>query len=428
MVSRLHRLLSKLQPKQLKELKEGVQAVRIGPLSANKIYYITTHPDSSSSDRNVILWNDILVVFPNAAFIQHDVRVLPFLKGKDLKDLEPRRITAIPDAILEVVLQDTVVTVATIGTRAIQPNLKTELDTTVDMSTPTNWTLHPTMQPSKTEIEEIDDHAHPKLMPNSNNNSGINDTNGITQAHPTVSSNLLSTPKLLNGKNNSDIRTTSQPSLLVSGRHSVKNEGINLVHNQHEDHQAPMDQSLTKTINGNLNTQMKIAQQNGAGQGAPHGFPKALQGYLKAAEQGNPDAQCYIGYMYERGQEVPKDDVSAMNWYLKSANQGNAPAQINIGFMFERGQGIKQDYLKAFEWYLKAAHQGLPQAQANIGFMYEYGQGTQKDYVKATEWYKRAADQGSTAAQMGLKRLTKNNLALSSGEMHEEYKEQNRFL
>ncbi|KAF9338952.1 hypothetical protein BGZ91_007482, partial [Linnemannia elongata] len=77
----LQRLLSKLKPKQP---QEGVQPVRVGPLGSNKIIYITTHYDPVS-DKSVILWNDILVVYPNALFIQQDSRVLPFLKGRDFQ-------------------------------------------------------------------------------------------------------------------------------------------------------------------------------------------------------------------------------------------------------------------------------------------------------------------------------------------------------
>lgn len=83
MPSGLQRLLSKIKPPKQPQ-KEGVQPVRVGPLGSNKIIYITTHFDPVS-DKSVILWSDILVVYPNAQFIQQDSRVLPFLKGRDFQ-------------------------------------------------------------------------------------------------------------------------------------------------------------------------------------------------------------------------------------------------------------------------------------------------------------------------------------------------------
>ncbi|KAF9343093.1 hypothetical protein BGX26_006274, partial [Mortierella sp. AD094] len=56
----------------------------------------------------------------------------------------------------------------------------------------------------------------------------------------------------------------------------------------------------------------------------------------------------------------------AMEWYLKAANQGNAVALNNLGEMYQYGKGVPQDYSKAMEWYLKAAKQGHASAQYKI--------------------------------------------------------------
>ena len=82
MASRIHKFFSKFQSK---EPRQGVQAVRAGPIGLNNIYHITTHFDTSSG-KNIVLWGDILVVYRNALFIQHDSRVLPFLKWKDFNE------------------------------------------------------------------------------------------------------------------------------------------------------------------------------------------------------------------------------------------------------------------------------------------------------------------------------------------------------
>jgi uncharacterized protein len=90
--------------------------------------------------------------------------------------------------------------------------------------------------------------------------------------------------------------------------------------------------------------------------------------------------------MYQNGQGVLQDYHKAMEFYVKSANQEDANAQFNIGifsfhsniilatddliwtgFMYKNGQGVPQDYHKAMEFYLKSANQGNAFAQNNIG-------------------------------------------------------------
>ncbi len=89
--------------------------------------------------------------------------------------------------------------------------------------------------------------------------------------------------------------------------------------------------------------------------------------------------------MYHNGMGVQQDYHKAMEYYLKSANQGHAGAQSNIGthsfyfnyqpftnlywsgVLYDNGKGVQQDYHKAMEYYLKAANQGHAIAQFNIG-------------------------------------------------------------
>jgi hypothetical protein len=62
--------------------KEGVQVVRLA--SRNKIVHVATHFDEGAN-KDIVLWEDILVVFRDAAYVQHGQRVVPFLKGNDFK-------------------------------------------------------------------------------------------------------------------------------------------------------------------------------------------------------------------------------------------------------------------------------------------------------------------------------------------------------
>ncbi|KAK5809856.1 hypothetical protein F5H01DRAFT_381255 [Linnemannia elongata] len=407
MPSGLQRLLSKLKPKQP---QEGVQPVRVGPLGSNKIIYITTHYDPIS-DKSVILWNDILVVYPNALFIQQDSRVLPFLKGRDFQYLEPRRIAAIPAVILEVIVDNP--TTTTIRPDYTSPKSDIGSTTTSAATTITDHYFNNNntnidkarTEHLKTEIEEPDD-THPKPA---NTTHTYTHAGGATAPQTQISSDAYSNPIT---KSSSSLPPGSQHAAVVAAQTPIKPSRLSDTsppppappskngYTVDQTHSKPsaMDWVLDKANQGNAEAQVEVARRYGTGQGVPQNFEKALEWYIKAAHQGNINAQCCVGFMYERGQGVPRDEDKAMSWYLKAALQGNPPAQVNIGFMYERAQ----KYSKAIDWYHKAAVQGFPQAQTNLGFLYEHGQGTVQSYPKAIEWYLKAAEQGTVAAQMNL--------------------------
>jgi hypothetical protein len=64
--------------------------------------------------------------------------------------------------------------------------------------------------------------------------------------------------------------------------------------------------------------------------------------------------------MYERGEGVPIDYAKAMEWYLKAANQNDPQAvlgQIIVGQLYEKGgPGVGQDYAQAYKWFDIAAN------------------------------------------------------------------------
>jgi hypothetical protein len=48
----------------------------------DEIYHVDTHPDSETQ-KEIVLWDDILQAFKHAEQVRHKTRVVPFLKGKD---------------------------------------------------------------------------------------------------------------------------------------------------------------------------------------------------------------------------------------------------------------------------------------------------------------------------------------------------------
>lgn len=72
--------------------QEHVQAIRsvdksirpnaVTPATPDEIYYVDTHPDPETQ-KEIVLWDDILQAFDNAVQVRHRARVVPFLKGRD---------------------------------------------------------------------------------------------------------------------------------------------------------------------------------------------------------------------------------------------------------------------------------------------------------------------------------------------------------
>ncbi|KAG0371630.1 hypothetical protein BGX24_001407, partial [Mortierella sp. AD032] len=95
--------------------EELTQAVRIiqkdQPLSSipspgpDDIFYLDCHIDPTI-EKPFILWEDILQAFQDVVQVRYEARILPFMKGPDFRTLEPRRIAAIPDTVLDIVVSD----------------------------------------------------------------------------------------------------------------------------------------------------------------------------------------------------------------------------------------------------------------------------------------------------------------------------------
>lgn len=70
------------------ETQNDVQIIRHA--GTNRIVHITTH-QNLSSETKIVLWSDVTRVFRNALYLQHGLRVLPFLKGNDFTEYVLRR-------------------------------------------------------------------------------------------------------------------------------------------------------------------------------------------------------------------------------------------------------------------------------------------------------------------------------------------------
>ena len=84
----------------------------------------------------------------------------------------------------------------------------------------------------------------------------------------------------------------------------------------------------------------------------------------KSGGSGIRKGQYNLGIMYEYGQTVEEDHAKAMQLYLKAAEQGEAAAQFAIGLMYDKGTGVDKDPTQAYKWW-QIAGDGHPHAIHN---------------------------------------------------------------
>ncbi|KAK3817139.1 MAG: hypothetical protein JOS17DRAFT_758398 [Linnemannia elongata] len=304
--------------------QERVQALRplysrshrfsISSVPPSDVVYITSHSDTITG-KDIVLWEDILSVFKHASYVRHEAKALSFLKGNDFRTLEPRRILAAPNSILEVVIEG-------------QPGLP-ELDAF-------NPTPSPLLRLNKRSPE-----YHPSTK------------------HRPVS---MSRAPQLNGNNNSNRSSYN------STNSDHYRELPRVPHGQAED----ITEIFTRAILGDTSAQISIAELYKEGEEVPQDYERAMEWYLQAANQGDPTAQWNIGSLFHHGLGVSENFLKAMAWYRKAARQGYAGAQYSIARMFEYGHGVPKDESKAVEWYFKAAENGHVPAQQYLRYRREH--------------------------------------------------------
>ncbi|KAF9932234.1 hypothetical protein FBU30_008656 [Linnemannia zychae] len=263
---------------------------------------------------DVVLWDDILAVFKHASFVRHETKALPFLKDKELRILEPRRILAVPNSILEVVIEG-------------QPGFP-ELDA-----------FNPTPSPLR-------DLTHRR----SGNSSTRGNLLALSRAPSSSSSDKCDSISI----------SISSNSILKDSSHSS--------HNQTED----IADVFTRAASGDASAQISIAELYREGEEAPQDYERAMEWYMEAANQGDPIAQWNVGSLLYHGLGVKQDFLKAMTWYLKAARQGYSAAQYSIARLYECGQGVRKDEAKALEWYFRAAENGYVPAQQYLRFRREH--------------------------------------------------------
>ena len=80
-------------------------------------------------------------------------------------------------------------------------------------------------------------------------------------------------------------------------------------------------------------------------------YQDALQQWGPLAEQGHPIAQFNVAMLYHSGSGVSMDESKAVEWYIKSADNGYYKAQEYLAVGYSEGWfGLPRDGKKAAYW------------------------------------------------------------------------------
>ena len=117
-------------------------------------------------------------------------------------------------------------------------------------------------------------------------------------------------------------------------------------------------------------------------------YKKALEWYMKAAEQGDENAQYKVRQIYFKIQDYD----NLLKWCKKGIEQNQTNAKYTMGLIFLKGYGVEKNILKAKEWYEKAAEDNDVSTQYQLGRLYFDKNELQNDYKKAFYWTEKAAE------------------------------------
>ncbi|KAF9156118.1 hypothetical protein BG015_007160 [Linnemannia schmuckeri] len=381
---------------------------------------ISTHPDPSStsspSGKTILLWSDVLMVFPAASYLQHKTKALPFLKGASFKTLEPLRVAAVPGDVLDVVLRaggssgsggDGLTQRATRPLAPLATPLQTQPLVMNVTSTPhTVPVAAPLIATSAADSAARRNPVYGDELEAMENYSHIDGPNTSARGPQLLSDTVNDNTQVSTHVPRQDISSSAdsnleEPTISFTPRRTTTNANAKASEKRPNNIQASSGSTRQLAEQGNAQAQYQIAQQYELGQGVPQDHTLALEWHLKSAEQGLADAQFSVGTLYRQfhvlAPGVPRDYRKAMDWFLKAAAQGHAAAQHSIGRMYECGEGVLKSDVIAAGWYRKAGEAGSIAAAMMVGYWYKIGTGgLPKDSKRSLQWYIKAAENGGS--------------------------------
>ncbi|KAF9902552.1 hypothetical protein EC991_004804 [Linnemannia zychae] len=422
---------------------EGVQVVRLA--SRNKIVHVATHFDESvgASGKEIVLWDDILIVFRDAVYLQHGQRVVPFLKGGDFKNLVPWRIAAIPGAILDVIVAREEEQPDTTGgagiVRGVSPLPPLSASTSPPVSITSSQSL---VAPQDRDPDAPPKRIAPPLIPkrpvqtatviltppnSSSSSSFSHSTSGVLtggQANTGRGPEYGLPEEAMAGFGHFDLPPEFLANLAAgrSGSAIVSVEaGGRAPHvGDFGAEESPL-MTRAEAVVESEGPLPKEPQQQYYQQAQtltqPRGAPQIQTTSSSSTTEPLSSSETSLGTKGNDNKPAVVVDAEVLQTMISNARAGDTAQQIALGDMYREWK----DYSKAMEWYLIAASpratevdgkrttkEGDVRAQYNVGFMYNYGEGVGRNFRVAVEWYDRAAKQGDGLAEYKAEKLRRD--------------------
>jgi len=129
-----------------------------------------------------------------------------------------------------------------------------------------------------------------------------------------------------------------------------------------------------------------------------------VQWILTAIEQDIDSALYQAGCMYENGYYVTQDYQAAIGYFNKAASLGHLDSKYELALCYEKGKGVDKDEAKAIQMYIEVLNHDKDHADAlnQLGMMYIDGRGVEKNEEEGVTMLYRAVEHGNQRAEINL--------------------------
>lgn len=122
---------------------------------------------------------------------------------------------------------------------------------------------------------------------------------------------------------------------------------------------------------------------------------------IQMADKGDPIMQFRAGLIYEGGHGVEVDFKKALDYYLKAANNGHIESNYNIAIMYTRSRiDMKEDIETAIKYFTIASDNGFEASSLALALIYITGYKVEEDITKGTKLLKKISKTNETAKKL----------------------------
>ncbi|KAF9551440.1 hypothetical protein EC957_008109 [Mortierella hygrophila] len=294
--------------------EEPLQTVR--PVHKNNLFptlhapvaHVVINSDPSNG-KKIILWEDILQAFKDASHPRHGTKILSFLKGCDFRCLEPLRFNAVPNGIIDIVVDGQF-------TSTDPPPVQSTFDEIASQAS-----QYPKYDPLDSLRPPNAPRGSRRLSSSSAYSYEI--PNYRTMPTPAFWNQMRAPTQYTRVPHHQPLATPSHPPI-------SRPPPSRPLTSRPAPTPKPRPRMDVKEAFRRIILHIDLVALEEKGEGTPEEFTKALECYLKAVCRGHGHAYLSVGELFAQGEDVVLDESRAFKWYLEAAYQGNAVAQRKI--------------------------------------------------------------------------------------------------